>query len=160
MAAGVLLLIAGLRGVPVDPTRPDRAGIAGAGVVVARRRCPAGSPRRSRSGSLTLMLTRWPVAAVGLAALVVLWPQLFGGRSAEQRQIASLEALVTWTESLRDTIAAHASLEQAIPASTVNAPPLIRPAWSGWSGRSGPGCRWTRRCWSWRPSWTTRPRTW
>jgi len=43
-------------------------------------------------------------------------------------QIASLEALVTWTETLRDTIAAHASLEQAIPASAVNAPMLIRPA--------------------------------
>src|SRR6478735_7492788 len=60
--------------------------------------------------------------------LVVWWPTLFGGTSAEQRQIASLEALVTWTETLRDTIAAHASLEQAIPASAVHAPMLIRPA--------------------------------
>jgi len=59
---------------------------------------------------------------------VLWWPVLFGGTTAEQRQIASLEALVTWTETLRDTIAAHASLEQAIPASAVNAPALIRPA--------------------------------
>ncbi len=77
---------------------------------------------------LTLAVTRWPVAAVGLGALVVWWPALFGGTGAEQRQIASLEALVTWTETLRDTIAAHASLEQAIPASAVHAPTLIRPA--------------------------------
>jgi Flp pilus assembly protein TadB len=78
--------------------------------------------------ALTLAVTRWPVAAVGLGALVLWWPALFGGTSAEQRQIASLEALVTWTETLRDTIAAHASLEQAIPASAVHAPMLIRPA--------------------------------
>ena len=73
-------------------------------------------------------MTRWPVAALGLGALVIWWPALFGGTTAEQRQIAALEALVTWTETLRDTIAAHASLEQAIPASAVNAPTLIRPA--------------------------------
>ena len=38
--------------------------------------------------ALTLTLTRWPVAAVGLGALVVWWPALFGGTHAEQRQIA------------------------------------------------------------------------
>jgi Flp pilus assembly protein TadB len=75
-----------------------------------------------------LAVTGWPVAAAGLGALILCWPRLFGGGAAEQRQIAALEALVGWTESLRDTIAAHASLEHAIPASTVNASPLIRPA--------------------------------
>lgn len=124
---GVLLLIVGLRGVTVDPARPagrlTRAGLAlkspavsariGAGVLVALA---------------TLVLTRWPVAAVGLGALVIGWPSLFGGARIEQTQINRLEALVIWTESLRDTIAAHASLERAIPASTQHAPPLIRPA--------------------------------
>ena len=121
------LLITGIRGVVVDPTRPPShltrlansmrsPGLSGrilGGVVVA---------------ALVLAVTRWPVAALGLGALVIWWPALFGGTSAEQRQIAALEALVTWTETLRDTIAAHASLEQAIPASAVNAPTLIRPA--------------------------------
>jgi tight adherence protein B len=77
---------------------------------------------------LTLVLTRWPVAAAGLAALVVAWPQLFGGARAEQQQIDRLEALVVWTESLRDTVGGHASLEQAIPVTAEGAPPLIRPA--------------------------------
>ena len=121
------LLITGIRGVVVDPTRPPSnltrfansmrsPGLSGrilAGIAVA---------------ALTLAVTRWTVAALGLGALVIWWPALFGGTTAEQRQIAALEALVTWTETLRDTIAAHASLEQAIPASAVNAPTLIRPA--------------------------------
>ncbi|SOD72947.1 type II secretion system (T2SS) protein F [Jatrophihabitans sp. GAS493] len=77
---------------------------------------------------LTLVMTRWPVAAAGLGALVVFWPQLFGGARAEQQQIVQLEALVMWTESLRDTITARASLEQAIPTTAYSAPLAIRPA--------------------------------
>ena len=127
LGGALWLMIAGIRGTTMDPTRPPTRtarlkdalrslGLSGrilGGITVA---------------ALTLAVTRWPVAALGLGALVVWWPALFGGTSAEQRQIASLEALVTWTETLRDTIAAHASLEQAIPASAVNAPTLIRPA--------------------------------
>jgi tight adherence protein B len=79
-------------------------------------------------GVVTLLLTRWPVAALGLAALVVAWPRLFGGARAEQQQINRLEALVVWTESLRDTVGGHASLEQAIPVTAQGAPPLIRSA--------------------------------
>ncbi len=125
MGAGLILLVVGLRGTTVDPTRPpSRATRA-----VAALRSPALSGRILAAavvGVAVLALTRWPVAAAGLAALVLLWPKLFGGGAAEARQIASLEALVVWTESLRDTIAAHASLEHAIPASAVNAPELIR----------------------------------
>ena len=127
LAASVLLLVAGLRGVVVDPARPpSRAARA--------RRLLASPALTSRvaagvgAGLATLVFTRWPVAAVGLAVLVWLWPQLFGGTRAEHAQIGRLEALVIWTESLRDTVAAHASLEHAIPATTASAPPVIRPA--------------------------------
>ena len=87
------------------------------------------------AGIAVLLLTRWPVAAAGVAALLILWPQLFGGLRAERAQITRLESLVIWTESLRDMIAAHASLEQAIPAGTENAPPAIRPALVRLSGQ-------------------------
>jgi Flp pilus assembly protein TadB len=127
LGASLWLMIAGIRGTTVDPTRPPTRTM--------RMRNALRSPGLSGRilggiavAALTLAVTRWPVAAVGLGALVVWWPALFGGTGAEQRQIASLEALVTWTETLRDTIAAHASLEQAIPASAVHAPALIRPA--------------------------------
>ena len=127
VGAAVWLVVTGIRGVLVDPTRPPSR----AARLAATMRSPALAGRVVGGiavAALTLAVTRWPVAAVGLGALVVWWPALFGGTTAEQRQIASLEALVTWTETLRDTIAAHASLEQAIPASAVNAPALIRPA--------------------------------
>jgi len=127
LGGAIWLLITGIRGVVVDPTRPPSRTRR----LTTALRSPALSGRIVGGiavAALTLAVTRWPVAAVGLGALVVWWPALFGGTAAEQRQIASLEALVTWTETLRDTIAAHASLEQAIPASAVNAPALIRPA--------------------------------
>jgi Flp pilus assembly protein TadB len=127
IGAGLLLVIAGLRGVIVDPARPPGPFTRAAAALTS----PAFSGRIGAGVLLcvgTLILTRWPVAAAGLGALVIAWPGLFGGTRAEQAQINRLEALVIWTESLRDTIAAHASLERAIPASTQHAPPLTRPA--------------------------------
>jgi Flp pilus assembly protein TadB len=134
LAAAIVLLIAGVRGTVPDPTRPPSP------LVRWRRRLgsPATSGRIAAAvgvGALTLVVTRWPVAAAGLAALVVWWPRMFGGTRAEQAQIDRLEALVTWTEALRDTVAAHASLEHAIPATTHSAPPLIRPALVRLTGR-------------------------
>jgi tight adherence protein B len=127
IGAGILLVIAGIRGVAVDPARPSGRWARARTAV----RSPAVAGRIGAgvlAGAATLVLTHWPVAAFGLGALVIAWPGLFGGTRAEQAQINRLEALVIWTESLRDTIAAHASLERAIPASTQHAPPLIRPA--------------------------------
>jgi tight adherence protein B len=79
-------------------------------------------------GVLTLVATRWPVAAAAVAVLIAAWPQLLGGARAERVEIARLEELVIWMESLRDTTAAHIGLEQAIAASTTNAGPLLQPA--------------------------------
>ncbi|MCE0538624.1 type II secretion system F family protein [Kineosporia rhizophila] len=71
--------------------------------------------------------TGWPVAAVACAALVVAWPVLTSGRRAERRDIDVLEAIVTWTQGLRDTVGGGASLEQAIGVSVEGAPPVLRP---------------------------------
>ena len=127
LGGAVLLLVAGVRGVPPRGTRPPSRV---ARLVAALRSKTVGVRVAGGFGALvlTLVVTGWPVAAVGAAALVIAWPALFGGQRHEQRQIAQLEALAIWTESLRDTVAAHASLEQAIPATAAHAPPLIRPA--------------------------------
>jgi Flp pilus assembly protein TadB len=125
VGVGIVLLVVGIRGTTPDPTAGPGLG----DKVTRALHSPAFTGRVAGGvvvGALTLVLTRWPVAAVGLALLVIFWPQLFGGTRAEQLQIARLEALVIWTEALRDTISAHASLEQAIPATTRNAPALIR----------------------------------
>jgi Flp pilus assembly protein TadB len=73
-------------------------------------------------------LTRWPVAAGLAAAVVIMWPRFARGGAQERAALAKIEALATWTESLRDTAAADAALETAIPATVADAPRLLVPA--------------------------------
>jgi Flp pilus assembly protein TadB len=76
-------------------------------------------------GILVLLITRWVVAAIGMALLAYSWRSLSGAAS-ERRAMTRLEGLATWTESLRDTIAGAVGLEQAIPASIRVADASIR----------------------------------
>ena len=127
LGAAMLLLIAGWRGVREDPARP----VPGWRRWLAVARSPALAWRVAAAvlaGVATLVATRWPVAAVAIGVLVISWPHLFGGPASERLAIARLQALVVWTESLRDTVSANVSLEQAIPHSIERAPELISPA--------------------------------
>ncbi|HVV74633.1 MAG TPA: type II secretion system F family protein [Mycobacteriales bacterium] len=124
--AAVAMLAYALRGGTPGPRPPGRAV-----AIVVSLRSPATSGRFGAgiiAGVVILLVTRWPVAAVGIAALVLAWPVMFGGARAERAQIDRLEALVMWTEALRDTVTARASLEQAIPATATHAAGPIRPA--------------------------------
>jgi Flp pilus assembly protein TadB len=124
VGGGILLLIIALRGTePRDETpslfKRSRSADSrrqltrlGAGVVV---------------GLLVLVVTRWLVLAVALGLLAAMADRFFGGTGEERRAIERLEALATWTEALRDTIAGAVGLEQAIPATAVNAAPAIKP---------------------------------
>lgn len=111
--------------------------------VVGMPERPAGKPRRQRAtlqetsrrllfgvvaGLIVLLLTRWVVAGVGIGLLVAFWDRVVGSSAAERRAIGRLDALASWTESLRDTIAGAIGLEQAIPATAANAGPAIRPS--------------------------------
>jgi Flp pilus assembly protein TadB len=112
--------------------------------VVGLPQRPAGKPRRhgraslaertqrlvrgSIAGLVVLVGTRWVVAAVALGLLAAYWDRIAGNSAAEKRALARLEALATWTESLRDTIAGAIGLEQAIPATAANSGPTIRPS--------------------------------
>lgn len=127
IGASVLLLVVAVRGTVLDPTRPPNRVQA----LLERPRSPLLMLRLASGVLLAILIfvvTRWPVAAVGLGGLVAFWPALMGGSKDEQQQIVRLEAVVTWCESLRDTTIGHAGLEQAIPATAVNAAPAIRPA--------------------------------
>lgn len=115
--AGLLLLVAALLG-----WAPPQGGEARPRL--ADRLDPASIGRRlgygAGAGLAALVITRWPVAALGAFLLGFFGPSLFGGASAAQASMMRLQALASWTESLRDTIAGAVGLEQAIPA-TYNA---------------------------------------
>jgi Flp pilus assembly protein TadB len=84
------------------------------------------------------VLTRWPVAALlaGLAAMGV--PSLLGG-SESATSIRQVEAVATWTEMLRDTLAGSAGLGQAIVATAPVAPEPIREPLRRLAGRLSAG---------------------
>ncbi|MQA95981.1 MAG: type II secretion system protein [Streptosporangiales bacterium] len=119
--AGVLLLVVALRGVERRRPVPRRREPGALGRLLARRGATA-----VLAFAITLIVTRWPVAAAGVAALVVGWRGLAGGAAEERLAMARLEGLAAWTESLRDTIAGAAGLEQAIPASLRAAAPSLQ----------------------------------
>jgi hypothetical protein len=117
--AGVWLVVDGLR--PPDP----------AAFVPLPRERPSIDLRRLCfgivAGLVLLALTRWPVAfAAGFAAG---WfaPDLVGAKAAQQQAIARTEALASWTEMLRDTLAGAHGLEEAIVTSAAVAPEPIHP---------------------------------
>jgi Flp pilus assembly protein TadB len=124
LGGGVLLLVAALRGLPVRPSGP--AG----GKRSREEMLRALSTRAAIAavvGATVLIVTRWPVAAAGAAALVLAWHGFAGGAAEERRAMARLEALAAWTESLRDTIAGAVGLEQAIPSSLRAVAPVLQP---------------------------------
>jgi Flp pilus assembly protein TadB len=124
VGAGVLLLVVAIRG--VEPRDPAEAGF-----LDRHRGTLSESARRllwgAAVGLVTLVATRWIVLAVALGVLVAMWTRIFGGAASERAQIARLDGLASWTESLRDTIAGAVGLEQAIPATAANASPTIKP---------------------------------
>jgi Flp pilus assembly protein TadB len=119
---GLLLLILGVRGAEPKPKVPSS-------LVQDLRRQAAKLGRRlpvaAGVGLLVLVVTLWPVMAIGCALLVFFWESLFGGAKSEKAGYSRLEGLAAWTESLRDTIAGAVGLEQAIPATAEAAAPAI-----------------------------------
>ncbi len=87
--------------------------------------------RLALAGAVALLvgaITRWPVAAIVVGALIYLWPTMFGAGRQAATQMERLEALTVWTESLRDSIAGSIGLEEAIRHSLSTAPTVLRPA--------------------------------
>jgi Flp pilus assembly protein TadB len=117
-------------------------GLAFAASGLARRPVPAAARARRRRGLptpervaaiggvalITLLLTRWPVAAVAAGLAVAL---LSGTRSALGKRTADadlVEALTAWAEMLRDATGTPRGIEGVLVATAPGAPPLIRPA--------------------------------
>lgn len=74
---------------------------------------------------VALVITRWPMA-VPLATLAVLGGAGLSGGPAKAT-IERIEAVATWTEMLRDTMAGAAGLTQALMSTAPVAPRALRP---------------------------------
>jgi Flp pilus assembly protein TadB len=125
LGGGLLLLVVALRGIPARGPSPAPGAPGEQGPWLLRALTRRGSVS-ALSGVLTLVVTRWPIAAIGAALLTLTWHGLLGGASEERASIARIEALASWTESLRDTIAGAVGLEQAIPSSLRAAAPALQ----------------------------------
>lgn len=118
-AAGLLLVVSGLSPpAHVSTPKPRRA---------------AAPPDWGRRAALAvalaagvLALTRWPVAAgaAGLGGWFA--PELFGRRHEREQAVARTEAIASWTEMLRDTMAGAHGLEEAIRTTALVAPEAIQ----------------------------------
>lgn len=122
-AAGLCLFVSGLRPSPV-PAR-SRSGTDG-----WRERVPSVDPRRVWLGAgllvVTLVVTRWPVAAIGAAVAAGFVP-LPGRRGERTRTDARTEAIALWTEMLRDAAGTSRGIEGMLTATANSAPGPIRP---------------------------------
>jgi Flp pilus assembly protein TadB len=126
---GLLLILRGILGPSTEQgpsfAQPRRTFVAR--LLVSRR--PGDGRRLAVAvavGLLVGVVTRWPVAGVLAAAAGWVLPGLIGPDRDHKHRLARIEAVATWTESLRDTLGAAAGLEQAITATAAMAPTPIR----------------------------------
>ena len=117
-AAGAIVIVLGIVGVPDRPARPapslPRVDAAAARVIAA-----------VVVGVGAVLVTRWIAAfAIGAFATLLL-PSLLGARAKREAIIVRTEAVASWAEMLRDTLAASAGLQAAIVASSRVAPAPI-----------------------------------
>jgi Flp pilus assembly protein TadB len=77
-------------------------------------------------GTLLYMYTGWPVACFYGVVIGFLSPSQWLASRRRREAIERVEAIATWAETLRDTMAASAGLQQALRLSAAVAPRPIR----------------------------------
>ena len=73
-----------------------------------------------------LAVTGWIAGAVLAVLATGFGPRLLGGKAGRQASVERTEAIASWTEMIRDSIAAASGLEEAITATGPVAPAPIR----------------------------------
>jgi hypothetical protein len=114
---GSLVVAAGLRGQALLSTPSSRP----TGAVVAA------AARALGAALVGYWLTGWPVLGVALGIAAFAAPSVIGTSARHRRELARVEAVASWTEHLRDTIAGANGLEHAIAASGAVAPTALAP---------------------------------
>ncbi|NUR02179.1 MAG: type II secretion system protein [Streptomyces sp.] len=125
VGGGLALFVIAVRGLPAKPDHEKQKAAERASELI--RFAGQRGSLAAIIGLVVLLLTRWAVAGIAAGVLVFFWDRLFGGAAEERAAMRRVEALASWTESLRDTIAGAVGLEQAIPASARAAAPVLRP---------------------------------
>jgi Flp pilus assembly protein TadB len=74
------------------------------------------------------MATRWPVLAIAVGVATALTPGVGRRRSSVRDEVALVEAIASWTEQVRDTLAGARGLEEAVAATHGRAPAEIASA--------------------------------
>jgi len=116
-AGGIWLAVAGWRGIAVTerPTRStDIEGLWWRTALIAG------------AFALGWGVTGWPAVGVIAGASAAVAPFLVGVRARRERMTRRSDAVASWAEMLRDTIAAHAGLQEAIAVTARVAPAPIR----------------------------------
>lgn len=125
-AGGVVLMI----GQAFTPQRPRRQ---------ARRRFPIDTTWLTAAVIVfvvVLVITRWPIAAIGAGALVAGWPALFPSDAIGQRQ--RLEGIAKWLEDLRDLQhGSNLDLIETLDQASIRAPKTIATELAAFSSRTG-----------------------
>lgn len=130
VGCGAFLVVTGLMGRPA-PAAGTLMEAGGRSVLrMGDSRPWAGVQRRvvlAAGGALLLGLTtRWPVAAISGGVLGWFLVDLAGQKGAREAALERSEAVASWAEMLRDTLAAAHGLEQAIVTTAAVAPVAIR----------------------------------
>ena len=113
-ALGVLITAAGLTGRQVFSPSDQRRTIP----PELLRRVGIGAA----AGILTFVVTGWVVGGVLAVVASVVLSGVLGGKRARESVIERTEAIASWTEMIRDSIAAASGLEEAIVATAPVAP--------------------------------------
>lgn len=124
LALGLLGALRVLRGHPLLPEPLTNVGqrLVDRGAAAAQHR---GLVLAAGVLLAVFVLSRNLTVAVITGAVVVLWPLVAGGGRVERAELAKLEALAQWTESLRDLAQKGAGLESVIPKTTAAASDVI-----------------------------------
>ena len=79
------------------------------------------------AGLVVGLVTRWPVAGIAVFAGVLVGPAALGGDAHRAREAATADAIATWADMLRDTMAGASGLEESLIQTAAVAPTAIRP---------------------------------
>ena len=87
------------------------------------------------SGLVVGLMTGWPVAGVATGLGMLVGPAALGGGARRREEIAVAEAIATWADMIRDTMAGASGLEESLIQTAAVAPTAIASQLSAFAHR-------------------------